>query len=202
LFNEHKYFQNPNNKAEAFWQLISFYDWQKPAECSLTSSCMVVNALMASRTREENFTTDDLLAKSSLKQEWKSDITEPCLGVSFDNLEKYLKDLFKQLNLDVSVEAVRMTKNAETDLEKFHNHLKRMNNEKDYYVVANYVQTDFFKWEPDEYGHFSSLGAFDEANQKVLILDVYRYTSEPHNSIKGKGPFPPRGYLVIKKRQC
>jgi hypothetical protein len=58
-------------------------------------------------------------------------------------------------------------------------------------------------------GHFSPIGGYDEANDRVLVLDVARFKyppywvplSELYNAMKGIDPSTnkPRGYFVVKR---
>jgi len=74
------------------------------------------------------------------------------------------------------------------------------------FVIANYYMAAVIG--RGDYGHFSPVGAYDAARDRILILDVYRVELEPYwvpaerlfegMATINRADGEPRGYLTVR----
>jgi hypothetical protein len=197
--------------APAYWALAPYYVGQiTETACSLASAVMVVNAGRADRTRSAGA---KLITQSSLLNAVGSDLwragvaTDEGHGVGLLQLQDLLAASFDLHDVgSADVEAMPLTQHTAEALARFRTVLQACEAAPGRFVIANYYMGAVIG--RGDYGHFSPIGAYDAARDRVLILDVYRVEFEPYwvpaeRLFEGMATInladgEPRGYLTVR----
>ena len=196
--------------APAFWALAPYYVGQiTEAACSLASAVMVVNASRANIAREagvELATQPSLLATVG-SEPWRAGVVDGGHGVGLMQLQGLLVASFAASNITAAdVEAVSLAQHTADGLARFRDALHACEAAPGRFVIANYYMAAVIG--RGDYGHFSPVGAYDAATDRVLILDVYRVELEPYwvpaerlfegMATINRADGEPRGYLTVR----
>jgi hypothetical protein len=214
LSQSHDYLRQA--EAADFWALMPYYVHQfNERACSVASVAMLVNA---TRSKLDLSTRDELISQSTLLDhigfpEWARDVTDDDGdGVTIEELGGYVRQSLAQYApAGYSVETVRVDPN-DADLRR---RVRQMliDNERsdDDFVIVVFWQATLTNDPEGEVGHIAPVAAFDEANDRVLILDPDRQWYEPYwvpfetllAGITKLDPESgrPRGYIWVRKQE-
>jgi hypothetical protein len=196
--------------APAYWALAPYYVGQiTEAACSLASAVMVVNASGANMARAagvELVTQPSLLAAVG-SEPWRAGVVDGGHGVGLMQLQGLLAASFAASNTTAAdVEAVSLVQHTADGLARFRDALHACEAAPGRFVIANYYMAAVIG--RGDYGHFSPVGAYDAARDRVLILDVYRVELEPYwvpaerlfegMATINRADGEPRGYLTVR----
>ena len=196
--------------APAYWALAPYYVGQfTETACSLASAVMVVNASranVASEAGAESVTQPSLLAAVG-SEPWRAGVVDGGHGVGLTQLQGLLAASFAASNItSADVEAVSLVQHTADGLARFRDTLHACEAAPGRFVVANYYMAAVIG--RGDYGHFSPVGAYDAASDRVLILDVYRVELEPYwvpaerlfegMATINRAAGEPRGYLTVR----
>jgi len=197
--------------APAYWALTPYYVGQfTETACSLASAVMVVNASRANIAREagaELVTQPSLLAAVG-SEPWRAGVVDDDgHGVSLMQLQGLLAASLGVNDItSADVEAVSLVQHTADGLARFRDTLHACEAAPGRFVIANYHMAAVIG--RGDYGHFSPVGAYDAASDRVLILDVYRVELEPYwvpaerlfegMATINRADGEPRGYLTVR----
>lgn len=211
LSRDHAYIQN--NPAPAYWALSPYLLHQHTdCSCSLATATMLLNGARAIEDHAEigKFVSERGLLERLADPEWERGITPPNGGGAS------LAELRDKMNRAVALYALTgwsaehcivEADDAATG-EAFRAHLIAMEQQGDRLLAGNFHLATTYgdSW---DIGHFSPIGAYDAATDRVLLLDVWKADYEPYwvdrmRLLKGMVPVSPvsgtpRGYLVLKR---
>lgn len=186
LSQSHRFFQFRGHPAPDFWSLIGYYIPQfNGAACSAASVTMVLNAARAHLSQtvdDKRVTQTDLVEKVNVHH-WKERLSaagfEGEHGLSLELLGQVTEAAFKEYGFKkVLVKVVHVTDASPQTRRQMIRDLRQNEKTDRDFVIANFNQR-FFTDDADV-GHISPVAAFDEQNQKVLILDPDREYYEPY----------------------
>jgi hypothetical protein len=197
--------------APAYWALAPYYVGQyTECACSLASAVMIVNAARGGQLRRagsRTITQPDLLDAVD-SSEWRAEVSDDGgQGVGLLHLRALLEASLQVAGaVSASVEAVPLREGTTDGLARFREILQESEARPGRFVIANYYMAAVIG--DGDYGHFSPVGAYDAARDRVLILDVYRVELEPYwvpverlfagmATVSGADG-EPRGYLAIR----
>ncbi len=202
--------------APDFWRLIPFYQAQfNGAACSVASVVNLLNAIRGSQglTSDDGLVTQEGILKKVDAEYWaermsklgwmgKHGLTLPLLG-------KVVEAALRQYGLtQYEVKVVHVDSADPAQLKSLRAALRANEKSADDFIIANFLQSGFTA--DSDAGHISPVGAYDAANDRVLILDTDREWYEPYwGSVeafaKGMATLDseskaPRGYVWVKKK--
>ncbi len=173
--------------APGYWALSPYYVGQfNDCSCSLATATILVNAVRGSQNLgpQERLVTQDALLSAVDSEIWIAGCgADGGPGVTLGQMESLLQRSFAVYGLDgVSVEAVPVPEPSEAALARFRDALRAI--ERPAGHLAGHLLAVNFHVGPvvghGDYGHFSPVGAYDEARDRVLVLDVDRDWFEPY----------------------
>ena len=176
LSNE--YFRDPQQRASAFWALISYYIPQTTgASCGTATLAMTLNAARAhmKKTASDAVITEKMLWNNVDANLWKEKPNEPKYqglehGISLEQLGKIAELALKNYGFkNAKVKTVQAEKSDRIRSEMIKD-LKTLSDQ--HFIMANFNQKTFTN--DADVGHFAPVGAFDEKRGRVLILDPDR----------------------------
>lgn len=197
--------------APAYWALAPYYVGQiTETACSLASAVMVVNAGRADRTRSAGakLITQPSLLNAVGSDLWRAGVaTDDGHGVGLLQLQALLAASFDLHDVgSADVEAMPLSQHTAEALTRFRSVLRASEETPGRFVIANYYMGAVIG--RGDYGHFSPIGAYDAARDRVLILDVYRVEFEPYwvpaerlfegMATINRADGEPRGYLTVR----
>ena len=210
LSRDHAYIQK--NPAPAYWALSPHLIHQHTdCSCSLATATMLLNGARAMDGIAElgKFVSERGLLERLGDPEWVKGITPPDGGGA--SLVELGEKLTRALSLyglgGWSVEHCIVSADDAATGEAFHAHLVAME-QGDRLLAGNYHLATTYgdNW---DIGHFSPIGAYDAATDRVLLLDVWKADYEPTwvdrtRLLKAMVPISPisgtpRGYLVLRR---
>lgn len=179
LSQSHEYLQKA--PAPAFWRLVPYYlPQQDDLSCSLATVAMLLNASRAANklTSDDELVTQPALLNKVHSELWTKGVGPNGGGVTLDQLGDLLKASFKAYGLvEPKVEVVHST-TSRPAMVALQLALAEMEKDGGDMIVANFQQ-GILTGDGDA-GHFSPVGAFDAALDRVLVLDVDRKWYEPY----------------------
>ncbi len=210
LSRDHAYIQK--NPAPAYWALAPHLIHQHTdCSCSLATATMLLNGARSldGVAAIGQFVSERGLLERMADPEWEKGITPPdgggaSLAELRDKLERAL-GLYALTGWSVE-HCIVETDDAATG-EAFRRQLVAME-QGDRLLAGNYHLATTYgdNW---DIGHFSPIGAYDAASDRVLLLDVWKADYEPcwvdrMRLLRGMVPVSPltgtpRGYLVLKR---
>ena len=210
LSRDHAYIQQ--NPAPAYWALAPYLLHQHTdCSCSLATATMLLNGARAMDGVAQigQFVSERGLLERMADPEWEKGITPPDGGgASLAELRNKLERAVGLYALSGwSVEHCIVESDDAATGDAFRAHLVAME-AGDRLLAGNYHLATTYgdKW---DIGHFSPIGAYDAASDRVLLLDVWKADYEPYwvdrmRLLKGMVPLSPltgtpRGYLVLKR---
>jgi hypothetical protein len=211
LSRDHTYIQK--NPAPAYWALSPYLLHQHTdCSCSLATATMLLNGARAMDGVAEigKFVSERGLLERMADPEWEKGITPPDGGgASLAELrEKLTRALALYALSGWSVEHCIVETADTATAETFRAQLTAMEQDGDRLLAGNYHLATTYgdSW---DIGHFSPIGAYDAATDRVLLLDVWKADYEPTwvdrmRLLTGMVPTSPltgtsRGYLVLKR---
>jgi hypothetical protein len=211
LSHDHAYIRN--HPAPAYWALAPFLIHQHTdSSCSLATAVMLLNGMRAidGTGRMGRYFSERGLIEAIDDPEWLKEITPPDgNGISFLALAEKLRRILPLYDLahwSVDAQAVH---GAGAEAMAFRAELSAMEREGDRLLAANYHLATTYgdQW---DIGHFSPIGAYDAATDRVLLLDVWKADYEPSwvdlgRLMQGMATISPitdnvRGYLTVRRR--
>lgn len=221
LSQEHAYFQSKEHRAPDFWALIGFYVPQfNGAACSAASVAMVLNAARAAMIKTAQKSADDkvILQTEMLDrvtaENWKallSPLGSPLgsgggRGTTLDRLGRVTKAAFKAYGFAAVKTRVVHAQNTPAAKASLIAALRENEKSARDFILINFDQRAFT--DDAEVGHVSPVAAFDEARERVLVLDPDREYYEPYwvsvqTLLEGmatldSGAKMNRGYVVVQ----
>jgi hypothetical protein len=211
LSQDHAYIQN--HPAPAYWALSPYLIHQHTdCSCSLATATMLLNGAraMAGHARIGQFISERGLLERMADPAWERGITAPDGGgASLAELRDKLERALGLYSISGwSVEHCIVTADDAITGDVFRAHLMAMEQAGDRLIGGNYHLATTYgdQW---DIGHFSPIGAYDAATDRVLLLDVWKADYEPYwvdrmRLLKGMVPVSPisgtpRGYLVLRR---
>jgi hypothetical protein len=197
--------------APAYWALSPYYVGQyTESACSLASATMIVNAARAERARcaGSKLITQQALLDAVDSTEWRAGVSHnDGNGVGLRQLQTLLQaGLSTCAAGPAEIEAVPLLRNAPAEKAALRQTLREGEEAPGRFVIANYYMAAVIG--DGDYGHFSPVGAYDAARDRVLMLDVYRVELEPYwvpferlfdgMATISRADGEPRGYLAIR----
>jgi hypothetical protein len=198
------------NPAPNFWALMPHQLHQHTdSSCSLASAVMVLNAArgLAGQNRVSGLVSEKRLLDLFDHTDWRAGIAPEGGGRKLLELADHLDDALVHYGLAGWQVERRPVPTADTAaLTTLRADLAAMESGAGIFLIANFHLDDFYG-DGSDIGHFSPLGAYDAATDRVLVLDVYKADYEP-----AWAPLPhllqamahacedgmPRGYLVVR----
>jgi len=211
LSRDHIYIQR--NPAPAYWALSPYLLHQHTdCSCSLATATMLLNGARAMDGVAQigQFVSERGLLERMADPEWEKGITPPDGGgASLVELRDKLERAVALYALSGwTVEHCIVESDDAATGEAFRAHLTAMEQAGDRLLAGNYHLATTYGDEWD-IGHFSPIGAYDAAADRVLLLDVWKADYEPSwvdrmRLLKGMVPLSPltgtpRGYLVMRR---
>jgi hypothetical protein len=171
---------------------------------------MLVNAGRAGRAMAAGakLITQQALLEAVGSDPWRAGVAhDDGHGVGLRQLEDLLAVGFRTHEVaPFQVEAVALAQQSGEALARFRAALRAGEAERGQFIIANYYMAAVIGG--GDYGHFSPIGAYDTARDRVLILDVYRVEFEPYwvpaerlfegMATINRADGEPRGYLTIR----
>lgn len=197
--------------APAYWALAPYYVGQyTECACSLASAVMVVNAACTDRARSagSRLITQQQLLDAVGSTEWRAEVGhDGGQGVGLSHLGRLLDGSLRAVGAaSAEIETVPLQRGSAEALAAFRRALRDGEAGAGRFIIANYYMAAVIGG--GDYGHFSPIGAYDAARDRVLILDVYRVELEPYwvpverlfagMATVSRADGEPRGYLAIR----
>ncbi|WP_437206512.1 phytochelatin synthase family protein [Planctomicrobium sp. SH664] len=170
--------------APDFWALIPYYVAQPDDHsCTITTVAMALNALRVhqslSGATELATPANVLAAIPSAELRDKASPTGP--GLDLADVAGIFPPLSRHFKTDpIEVQIIRYEGPADTALNELREHLRRNEAGDSDILLANFLQSALTEDPEGAVGHMAPLGAFDEKNDRVLILDPDRRWYEPY----------------------
>jgi Phytochelatin synthase len=200
-----------SSPARAYWSLAPHYVCQiTDCACSLASATMVVNALSGERLREPGsriVTQQELLAAVNDEVWHKGSGCDGGPGVTLTELAKLLQQglAAHDLRATITVTPLGAAADAAGAASRLRRDMKACEEGRQL-IIANYYSETVIG--SGDYGHFSPVAAYDEKQDHVLVMDVWRIEYEPYwvpveKLVAGmmstsNAANEPRGYLKIQ----
>jgi hypothetical protein len=195
--------------ASAYWALAPYYIGQfTESACSLASAVMLVNVGRAALTRTAGvkLVTQESILEGVDSPLWRTGVGQDGGGVTLRQLANLLGSSFAAVGLvPPAIEAVPLGAVTEEALAHFRATLAGEAGAGPHVIANFYMETVIGA---GDYGHFSPIGAYDAARDRVLVLDVYRVELEPYwvpaeclfagMATVNRADGEPRGYVTIR----
>jgi hypothetical protein len=197
--------------APAYWALAPYYVGQyTECACSLASAVMVVNAARSEDLRKGGSKTisQPALLDAVGSEEWRAEVShDGGQGVGLLHLRALIDASLRAVDAPpAEIDAFPLRRSTADGLARFRALLQECETRRGRFVIANYYMAAVIG--DGDYGHFSPIGAYDVARDRVLILDVYRVELEPYwvpaerlfagMATVSRADGEPRGYLAIR----
>ncbi|MFL5812201.1 MAG: phytochelatin synthase family protein [Bdellovibrionia bacterium] len=182
LSQSHDYFKSA--PAPDFWALIPYYAAQMDeSACSVASVTMITNGARVGKklTADDELVTQQAIAEKVLHKAWHKGMMKKAMGYStnLDELGEIAREAFEKYGIHVkSVEVVHADAIDEKTKAKLHEALVENEKSAHDFILLNFNQKVFTG--DAEVGHISPIGAYDEKNHKVLVMDPDRKWYEPY----------------------
>ena len=203
LSQDHSYFQtaaSPN-----YWALMPYYVSQfSNSACSVASMAMILNALGTEYklpTTEEVHVTQKELLKKVDSLEWTDSTSENGGGLSVTALLPIVELALERYGLSSKYKAEMVLVTLKKGENALREALIEGEKRKGTYVLANFDQGVLT--EDTFVGHFAPIGAYDEDQDRVLVMDPDRAYYEPYwvpFNLLVKSMLDIRGFIVIKPK--
>ena len=168
--------------GDDYWMLAAFYVPQKTSsDCSAASATIAVNALRGLPPKSDQLVvTEDHLLKDVADQKWSSEVVEDGPGVRFDEYKNYLSETFKAEGVDIApVKATHLKIADDKALSGLRAALTEIEGSGAEELMLIYFNQGVVTGDWDGQ-HISPIGAYDQKNDKVLIMDVDREDYVPY----------------------
>jgi Phytochelatin synthase len=211
LSRDHDYIRR--NSAPAYWALAPHLIHQHTdASCSLATATMILNGIRAldGTARMGKFVSERSLLERMDDPHWAREIVPPeGNGVSLVEFAEKMTRVMPLFEIAGWTVMHRIVTAADpATIAGFRSELNAMERDGDRLIAGNYhLKTTYGDaW---DIGHFSPIGAYDAARDRVLLLDVWKQDYEPcwvdlTRLLRGMTPVSPvsgtpRGYCVLKR---
>jgi hypothetical protein len=211
LFRDHDYFRT--HPAPAYWALAPHLIHQHTeASCSLATAAMLLNGIRAldGTARMGRFVSERSLLERMNDPHWAREIAPPeGNGVSLLEFSEKMTRLLPLFEIDGWTVTHRIVTAADAaTAAAFRAELDAMERDGDRLIAGNYHLATTYgdTW---DIGHFSPIGAYDAARDRVLLLDVWKEDYEPSwvdlaRLLRGMTLISPvsgtpRGYCVVRR---
>ena len=215
LSRDNAYFRAAENPAPDYWALSSFYVPQfNDYACSAASVAMAANALLNARRvrgNEENVTQEGLLEKVT-GFNWKALLSAEGEngrhGLTYAQLAAASREALAAYGaVKATVAGAQVTAQTAAGLEAFRRALSGGERSPNDVMLLHFTQDTLTGDKGGPYPHISPVGAYDEANRRVLIFDVDRKYYEPYwaadtqvyKAMAARTPaFGSGGYVILR----
>lgn len=199
------------NLAPNFWALMPHQLHQHTdSSCSLASATMVLNAArgLAGQNRVGGLVSEKRLLDRFEHTDWRAGIAPEGGGRKLLELAAHLEEALAHYGLaDWRIETRPIATADTVSAALLRQDLAAMEAAAGILPVANF-HLDVFYGDGNDIGHFSPLAAYDAAQDRVLVLDVYKADYEPawapvdhllHAMARPCDDGQLRGYLVMRR---
>jgi hypothetical protein len=182
LTQDHAFFRR--EPAPLFWAMLPHLISQHTdSACALASAAMAINTL---RSLDGHHRIGDVVSEQRLldamnDEHWRQAF-QPRIGNGL-TLARYAEDFPKALALfgladhwQVSLHRVAVGDVVATDY--LRHHLARAQHSANLLLIANFHLATFYG-DGVDVGHYSPIAAYDQTQDRVLVLDVYKPDYEP-----------------------
>ena len=167
--------------APDYWALSPFYVPQRTSsDCSAAAAVIAMNALRGLPARaDQEILTEDIFLKRVGDRKWRREVVENGPGVKFAEFAGYLRESARAAGLaDATVSATQIREVGPSELDGLRKLLKdNETSAKDIMLVYFNQGVVTGDWNGP---HISPIGAYDEARDRVLIMDVDRQWYVPY----------------------
>ncbi|HYH38779.1 MAG TPA: phytochelatin synthase family protein [Azospirillum sp.] len=166
--------------APDYWALTPYYVHQYTGSaCSVASVAMMLNALRGL----PNSASERLVTQRSLLEEvgddaWKEAVAENGDGISFTDLEVYVRRALKAYGIKAEVEVFRPRDESPATLTQLRRILADNERSAEDIILLAFDQGTLTG--DATVGHIAPLGAYDAASRRVLVMDVDRAWYVPY----------------------
>ncbi len=183
-------------EAKDFWALMPYYTGQaNGSSCSAASLTMVLNAARKNSplTQEDELVTEKNLGEKYTDDRYRyqvsGNLTDAAkhgvrLGVSVERLAEILKTAVNRLKIGGAKSKIELEvidfKNLDASKKKFHELLVKNEKSDSDFIILNFTQGVLTGDGGGMIGHIAPVGAYDEKQKLVLILDPDRQWYEPY----------------------
>ncbi len=189
LWQSHEYLQAARNPAPDFWKLITHYVGQDGSlSCSVAAVTMVLNAI--ARTREDLRASDANFQQAGVVEKvkaahWKERVTaggwNGRVGLTLAELEEAVRGALATYGITDWTTSLRSFPAADAAALSELRSILSANEASDRdFVLLHFLQDGLTADPGGPYAHISPVGAYDNASDRVLVLDVDREYYEPY----------------------
>jgi hypothetical protein len=166
--------------AADYWALSPFYVPQiTGSACSLASVAMMMNALRGLPDgAADRLITQKQLLDAVADDRWRDAVAENGEGISFRDLERYVRRSLEAYGLDAEVEMFRPQDDSPRSLAALRRILADNEQSDDDIILLAFDQGTLTG--DDGGGHIAPLGAYDAATRRVLVMDPDRSWYVPY----------------------
>jgi hypothetical protein len=174
----HDYLQR--NGAPDYWALSPYYVPQiTGSACSLATVVTMLNALRGLPLRaSDELVTQQTLLEAVNDEAWAKASAQGGAGVTFAEFTRYVAASLKAFNLDATIEVFRPLDSSPAALDRLR-HILGENERSDMDIALVYYNQGVITGDWDG-PHLSPIGAYDDAQRRVLIMDVDRQFYIPY----------------------
>ena len=211
LSRDHDYIRA--HPAPAYWALSPHLIHQHTdASCSLATATMLLNGIRAldGTARMGEFVSEQSLLERMDDPHWAREIVPPDgNGVSLLEFSEKMARIMPLFGITGWTPSHRIVSAVdEAEVAELRAELNAMERHGDRLIAGNYHLATTYgdSW---DIGHFSPIGAYDAARDRVLLLDVWKRDYEPSwvdltRLLRGMSLISPisgtpRGYCVVKR---
>lgn len=200
--------------ASDFWALIPYYESMKGIHtASAVSAAMVLNALKQNTkySAADQLITESSLLKKIAPEKWSLKLEgDKPVGVHLVELGALLQESIRVFEAPKTfVKAIHVIDTTPQTLAKVRKLLVENEMSDTNFLIANYLQSSFTNDPEGAVGTYSVVGAFDESNDRVLILETDRKYYEPYwvstqtfleglSAVKNSKGVPTGGLIWVK----
>lgn len=166
--------------APDYWALAPFYVHQNTGSaCSVASVAMLLNALRGlPSSASERLVTQRSVLEEVGDDAWKAAVAEDGEGISFTDLEVYVRRALKAYGIKAEVEVFRPRDESPATLAQLRRILTENERSAEDIILLAFDQGTLTG--DATVGHIAPLGAYDAANRRVLVMDVDRAWYVPY----------------------
>jgi len=167
-------------EAPDYWVLSPYYVAQATGSaCSVASVAMLLNALRGLPTlASERLVTQRSVLDAVNDENWKTATVEEGEGISFGDLERYIRMALKAFNVEAEAEVFRPKDASPETLAELRRILTENERSADDIVLLAFDQGTLTG--DATVGHIAPLGAYDTQTRRVLVMDVDRTWYVPY----------------------
>lgn len=166
--------------APDYWALAPYYVQQMTGSaCSVASVAMMLNALRGlPESATERLITQRGLLEELDDETWTAAVAENGDGISFTDLEGYVRRSLDTYGISAEVEMFRPADDSPATLTRLHRILAENERSAEDIILIAFDQGTLTG--DATVGHIAPLGAYDAENGRVLVMDVDRAWYVPY----------------------